>query len=171
MADDDDVEVLIDISENEWWCPHHRRHHRRHEHLFVDLLLGTQDPNKEQIDMAETVLNVTPQTTAVDGSLGSVRDAEGNVSPDTVVSGTWAVDNPALGSIAVPDGLTSVLALTGAEGTLNVSFTGQTAAGQAVTGAGQVVCAVGPATTVDLVLTAEAPAPAPAPVPPAPPAA
>lgn len=120
--------------------------------------------------MAEEVLTITPDTTEVDGALGNVLDADGNViSTDPVVSGSWSVDDASLGSIATPDGLSTVVSLTGSPGTLSVRFSGVTESGAAVTGGGQIVLAAAPAppasgaVSVEVILTAVAPTPAPSP--------
>lgn len=122
--------------------------------------------------MAEEVLTITPDTTEVDGALGNVLDADGNiVSTDPVVSGSWSVDDASLGSIATPDGLSTVVSLTGSPGTLSVRFSGVTESGAAVTGGGQIVLAAAPtppisgAVSVEVILTAVAPTPAPSPDP------
>ena len=89
--------------------------------------------------MAEQILNVTsPPTLTVTAALGSVRDVNGNVVNDPVASGTWTVDNSAVGSIAAAtDGtLDAVVTLTGTAGTLNVTFVGTTDSGASITGAG-----------------------------------
>ena len=116
--------------------------------------------------MTEQILNVTdPPTTTVTAALGSVRDVNGVVVSDPVASGTWSVDDAAVGSIAAAtDGtLNAVVTLLGAAGTLNVTFTGSTQSGASITGAGQIVVAtaVTPppsgAVSVDVTLTAVAP--------------
>ena len=110
--------------------------------------------------MTEQILNVSPPTVTVDAALGSVRDIDGNVVSDPVASGTWSVDDAAVGSIAAGASLGAVVTLTGTAGTLNVTFTGTTQSGASVTGAGQIVVSVSTsgAVSVDVTLTAVAPA-------------
>jgi len=142
---------------------HEERHH--HHRREASVLLGFIEQGA--IVMAEQVLNVTsPPTLAVTAALGSVRDVNGNVVSDPVASGTWTVDNAAVGSIAAAtDGtLGAVVTLTGVAGTLNVTFSGLTASGASVTGAAQIVVTttVTPpppsgAVSVDVTLTAVAP--------------
>lgn len=163
------AEYELEITEYEQcaWYHKHRHEHPR-PHLTVDLLFGLPETNpQENLTMAETTLNITPDETTVDGSLGSVRDLKGNVnSKDPVVSGTWTVSDATLGSVSSPDpsGLTATITTLGVEGTLSVAFGGTTAAGVAVTGAGTIDIAAGPPATVDLALSVPAPA-APAEVP------
>lgn len=115
--------------------------------------------------MAEQVLDVSPPTVTVDAALGSVRDAAGDVVSDPVASGTWTVDDSAVGTIAAAsDGsLGAVVTLTEIAGTLNVTFTGVTASGANVTGEGQIVVSIptppppSGAVSVDVSLTAVAP--------------
>lgn len=112
--------------------------------------------------MAEQVLNVSPPTVTIDAALGTVRDVDGNAVSDSVVSGTWTADDSAVGAIAAAtDGtLGAVVTLTEIAGTLNIAFTGTTASGAHVAGAGQIVVTITPsgAVSVDVVLTAVAPA-------------
>ena len=175
------TEYELELTEYEhiaWY--HKHRHEHPKPHRTVDLLLGLPNTNpQENLTMAETILNTTPDETTVDGSLGSVRDLKGNVTTkDPVVSGTWSVADATLGSVVTPDtdptGLTAVLTLLGVEGTLPVAFSGTTAAGVPVTGVASVIIAAGPPATVDLNLSVPAPvvaAPAEVPAAPATPAA
>lgn len=107
--------------------------------------------------MAEQVLDVFPPIVTIDAALGSVRDVDGNVIGDPVVSGSWTADDAAVGAIAAAgDGtLGAVVTLTEAAGTLNVSFAGTTESGAKVTGAAQVVVSVtsSGAVSVDVLLT------------------
>ena len=106
--------------------------------------------------MAEATLSVTPATTSVAVALGTVRDAEGNATTaDPIASGSFSVTDSALASIATPDGLSTVITLTAAEGTFEVDFAGTTTAGVAVTGKGSITVAAGVPATVDLSLTAQ----------------
>jgi len=132
-----------------------RHHHHRHT---VDLLFLAF--NQQGVNMTEQILNVSPPTVTVDAALGSVRDIDGNVVSDPVASGTWSVDDAAVGSIAAGASLGAVVTLTGTAGTLNVTFTGTTQSGASVTGAGQIVVSVSTsgAVSVDVTLTAVAPA-------------
>lgn len=111
--------------------------------------------------MTEQILPVTsPPTVTVNAALGSVRDINGNVVNDPAASGTWTVDNAAVGSIAAAtDGtLGAVVTLLGIAGTLNVTFSGLTASGAAITGAAQITVTTGTtasgAVSVDVTLTA-----------------
>ena len=146
--------------------------HRHHPHLTVDLLFGLPQTNpQENLNMAETTLSITPDITVVDGALGAVHDAQGNLNTkDLVVSGSWSVSDAALGSVVTPDtdptGITAALTLLGVEGSLGVAFTGTSQSGATVTGKGTVDIAAGPPATVILNLTVPAPVvPVPVPVP------
>jgi hypothetical protein len=135
----------------------HEEHHHHHRHVAV--LLGYI--NQGAIVMTEQILTVTdPPTVTVTAALGSVRDVNGNVVTDAVASGTWAVDDASVGSLAAAtDGtLNAVVTLSGTAGTLNVTFSGLTASGAAITGAGQLVVTTGTtssgAVSVDVTLSA-----------------
>jgi len=120
--------------------------HRHHPHLTVDLLFGLPQTNpQENLNMAETTLSITPDITVVDGALGAVHDAQGNLNTkDLVVSGSWSVSDAALGSVVTPD--TDPTGITAALTLLDI--------------------AAGPPATVILNLTVPAPVvPVPVPVP------
>ena len=109
--------------------------------------------------MTEQILPVTsPPTVTVNAALGSVRDVNGNVVNDPAASGTWTVDDASVGSIAAGATLGAVVTLTGTAGTLNVTFTGVTQSGAAITGAAQITVTAGTTSTgavsVDVTLTA-----------------
>jgi hypothetical protein len=96
---------------------------------------------------------------SVIGTLGSTRDENGQVTPDSVASGTavWTSDDTNLGTTLTPseDTLSVTLAVpAGVEaGTVNVSVTATTVAGATVTGSGVAAInapAVGAAVTVDI---------------------
>ena len=133
-------------------------HHEHHHQCTVSVLLG-YGQGKEIITMAEQVLNVSPPVVTVNAALGSVRDANGTAVIDPVASGTWTADDSTVGSIAAAtDGtLNAVVTLLEVAGTLNVTFSGTTTSGAAVTGAAQIVVtttvSASGTTTVDVTLT------------------
>ena len=115
--------------------------------------------------MASTPLDVPAGTTTVYASLDNYVDANGAPTADVAVSGTWAVDN---GGSAAPDGagLTATVTIVAGAGTTTITFSGQDAAGNTITGSNSVTeaaAAPNPATGVDVVLSTTPPA-APAPV-------
>lgn len=110
--------------------------------------------------MASTPLEVPAGTTTVYASVDNYVDANGAATDDVAVSGTWTVDN---GGSAVPDGagLTATVTIVAGAGTTNISFSGQDAAGNTITGSNSVTedaAAPNPATNVDVVLSTTPPA-------------
>ena len=116
--------------------------------------------------MASSPLEVPAGTTTVYASIDNYVDASGAPTTDVAVSAAWTVDN---GGSAAPDGagLTATITIVDGAGTTTVSFSGQDAAGNTITGSNTVVeaaAAPNPAVTADVVLSTTPPA-APAAVP------
>ena len=144
------------------FCDICHRHHWSHYHQRVELLFAFDDPSQGDIDIMANTIDITESTPPVDtfyGSLGALTDANGQTVEDTVATATWSVVDDLVATVAPNpnSAIDAVFTITG-NGTSEIDVSGTTASGASVTGTGTVTVSgfgttVGPATTVEVVLS------------------